>query len=253
MHLPDPVFPPMLTGHAVKAPQRPFDLACWQAQRGGMGAGDLVWSRNTGRAECAIVLEPEVPLRTALQMHALTELALADCLGALLPPRIAVHHRWPGVVLINGAAAGEVRLGVPDTSMSEIPGWLVVGMRLRLVHDAPGREPGELPGQTSLAEEGAGELDRTRLLQSFAAHFLTWLNTWQDDGFRPIHEGWMHRAEGAGDEGGSEIEIDGMRQAVRVLGLDEEGGLVCRADQGPVRVLSLSDCIVRWQAEGARS
>src|SRR5690606_24590012 len=125
MHLPDPVFPPLLAGHAVKAPQQPFEHACHQAGRGTLGAGDLVWSRNTSRAQCAIILEPEVSLKVALQMNALAQVAVVDCLGALLPPAVAVHLRWPGTILVNGATAGEVRLGAPTTDLGAVPDWLV--------------------------------------------------------------------------------------------------------------------------------
>lgn len=247
MHIPDPVFPPLLGGHAVRAPQRPFEHACREAGRGTLGAGDLVWSRSTSRAECAIVLEPEVPLATALQMNALAQVALADSLGALLPPAVGVLHRWPGTILVNAASAGEVRLASPSATMDAIPDWLVVGVSLRLVHDVKDKEPGELPSQTALSEEGGGDITRTDLLQSFAAHFLTWLNTWQDEGFRPVHESWMARAEAP-----MQIERGQSRRSVEVLGLDEEGGLIVRSDTGPARALPLLDELVVHRAEPAR-
>lgn len=247
MHLSDPVFPPLLDGHALKAPQRPFEHACREAERGTLGAGDLVWSRNTARAECAIILEPEVPLATALQMNALTQVALLDCLGALLPPAVGVLHRWPGAILVNAASAGEVRLATPTAAPDAIPDWLVVGISVRLIHDVQGKEPGELPGQTALAEEGGSEITRTDVLQSFAAHFLTWLNTWQDDGFRPVVESWLSRAETP-----MQIERGQSQQMVEVLGLDEEGGLIIRSDQGPARALPLLDELVVHRREPAR-
>lgn len=251
MHLPDPVFPPLLDGHAVKAPQRPFEHACRQAARGKLGAGDLVWSRGVTRAECAIVLEPEVNLAVALQMNALTQVAIADSLGALLPPAVAVHHRWPGTILVNGAEAGEVRLGVPETAPDAVPDWLVVGLSVRLIHDRTDKEPGELPGETSLSEEGGGDLTRTDVLQSFSAHFLAWINTWQDDGFRPVHQSWMSRIEGD-RETPMHVELHGTPQAVRVLGLDEEGGLIIQPHTGPARALSLLDAVVVHGREPAR-
>ena len=251
MHLPDPVFPPLLDGHAVKAPQRPFAHACQQAARGKLGAGDLVWSRGVTRAECAIVLEPEVNLSVALQMNALVQVALADCLGALLPPVVAIHHRWPGTLLINGGVAGEVRLGVPATAPDAIPDWLVVGINVQLIHDRTDKEPGELPDQTSLSQEGGGEITRTDVLQSFSAHFLSWLNTWQDDGFRPVHQNWMARIEGNG-EAPMQVEVQGALQALRVLGLDEEGGLIIKPDDGPARALPLFDAVVVHVGEPAR-
>jgi biotin-(acetyl-CoA carboxylase) ligase len=236
MHLPDPVFPPLLTGHAVKAPRQPLEEACRRANRGELGAGDLLWSRDTARAECALILEPEVPLRRAVQMGPLMQVALADCLGALLPPRIGVHFRWPATLLLNGAKAGETWLRAAPARRDDIPAWLVVGFRLWLTHKLGGREPGEALGETSFQEEWAGELTRTDILQSFGAHFLTWLNIWQDDGFRPVHDSWIGRAE----------RIHG-----RVLGLDEEAGLIVKPEAGATRVLPLLDLIETGTRERA--
>jgi biotin-(acetyl-CoA carboxylase) ligase len=244
MRLPDPVFPPLLASHPVEAARKPFEEACHRAGRRELGAGDLVWSRDTARAECAIILEPDVPLRRALQMGPLVQVALAECLGALLPPRMGVHFRWPGTLLLNGAKAGETWIRGAPARRDEVPEWLVAGFSLWLTHDFGGLEPGEALGETSLAEEGAGELTRTDILQSFAAHFLTWLNTWHDDGFRPVRESWLTRAEGR--EAPAEITHGTERIYARVLGLDEEAGLVVEPEAGDARVLSLLDVLEGW-------
>jgi len=248
-HLPDPVFPPLLTGHPVNAPVRPFEEASRRASRSEIGAGDLIWSRNTAHAECAVVLEPEIPLRCAVQMGPLMQVALADCLGGLLPPRIGVHFRWPATLLLNGAKAGETWIRGAPVRPDEVPDWLVVGFSLWLVHDFGGKEPGEALGETSFAEEGAGALTRTDILQSFAAHFLTWLNIWQDDGFRPVHESWIGRVEGR--EAAAEIAHGEERILGRVLGLDEEAGLIVKPDTGHIRVLPLLDSLEAWAPEQA--
>jgi BirA family biotin operon repressor/biotin-[acetyl-CoA-carboxylase] ligase len=248
-NLPDPVFPPLLTGHPVKAPLRPFEEACRRASRDELGAGDLLWSRNTVRAECAVILEPEIPLRRAVQMGPLMQVALADCLGALLPPRIGVHFRWPGTLLLNGAKAGETWIRGAPVPRDEVPEWLVVGFSLWLVHDFGGKEPGESLGETSFWEEGAGELTRSDLLQSFAAHFLTWLNTWQDDGFRPVSDSWIGRVEGR--EAPVDVVHGKERIYGRVLGLDEEAGLIVKTEAGATRVLPLLDVLETWAPEQA--
>jgi BirA family transcriptional regulator, biotin operon repressor / biotin---[acetyl-CoA-carboxylase] ligase len=249
MHLPDPVFPPLLTGHPVEAARRPFEEACRRASRRELGAGDLVWSRDTARAECALILEPEIALRRAVQMGPLVQVALADCLGALLPPRVGVHVRWPRTILLNGAKAGETRICPAPARREDTPEWLVVGFSLWLAHDFGGREPGEALGETSFAEEGAGELTRTEILQSFSAHFLAWLNIWQDDGFRPVHDAWIGRAEGR--EAPAEIVYGEELIQARVLGLDEEGGLIVKPAADCNRVLSLLDALEGWAREQA--
>src|SRR5437660_1044252 len=90
-------------------------------QRFPMSAGDVVWSRNTGRAQVAIVLEPEVALARALQMGPLLMVALGDSLGSLCPPKLAVQYRWPRGILLNGVIAGQVRLAAPRVPSDTIP------------------------------------------------------------------------------------------------------------------------------------
>lgn len=237
MHQADPVLPPLLTGHAIKAPLEAFTEACRRASAAELGAGDIVWSRNTARANLALILEPDVALKTALQMFALAQVALADALGQLLPPHVAVHHRWPGAVLLNGGLAGEVRAAAFRCQPTEIPRWLVLGIDLWLEYDSRIGEPGDDPSRTSVAEEGAPDLTRTQIIEAFSSHFLAWLNTWNDDGFRPVHDRWLFRADGR--ERPTPVRLGKRIINVRVLGLDDEGGLLCAPERGGTRVLSL--------------
>jgi biotin-(acetyl-CoA carboxylase) ligase len=232
MHLPDPEFPPLLKGHAVKAPKKAFEEACRRVQKRDLGAGDLVWSRKTAWAELAIVLEPDVVLERALQMAPLMMVALGDCLGSLAPPKLAVQYRWPTIILLNGSRAGDVRLACSRASLDQIPEWLVVGMRLEIA----ARDEREDWSQTSLDEEVGPGINRSDLLQLLAAHFLTRLNAWQDDGFRAAHDQWLFRAEGR--EEPVVMEYAGERVEGQVLGLDEGANLIVKTTAGQTRSLS---------------
>lgn len=238
MHLPDPVFPPLLTGHDVKGATRPFDQACGDAAAGKLGAGDVVWSRNTSRLEMAIILEPEVPLSRAVEMMPLAMVAVGDCLGALTPPQVGVMFRWPDTIVMNGGAAGIVRGawgGSPDPT--DIPDWIVICAELRHLRGPNDPEPGDTPDVTWISEEGGGELTRTDLIESSSRHFLSWLNTWQNDGFRSLHENWMFRAEGRDEQitvSFGEDELTGL-----FSGLDESGNLLIKGEDGAMRSVTL--------------
>jgi biotin-(acetyl-CoA carboxylase) ligase len=212
---------------------KPFAEACGRARARKLGGGDLVWSRNTARAELAIVLEPEVSLRRALQMAPMLMVALGDCLGSLCPPKVAINHRWPGGVMLNGALAGEVKLAAAHAAMDDAPDWMVVGAELQLA--APSEERTDWSA-TSLAEEAGEGISRTDILQSVSAHFLTWLNIWQDEGFRPVHDQWLFRAEGR--EAPITLAYKGETLTGMVVGLDEEANLMLRLETGQVRSLS---------------
>jgi BirA family transcriptional regulator, biotin operon repressor / biotin---[acetyl-CoA-carboxylase] ligase len=235
--LPDPEFPPLLTGHAVPASRDPFQEACRRAQAREIGAGDVVWSVGTASADLAIVLEPEVGLDRAVQMAPLMMVALGDCLGALGPPKLAVQYRWPTEILLNGSVAGDVRLACPRVPAAQVPEWLVVGARLAIA----GVEARTDWSRTSLAEEAGADLTRTDILQSLAAHFLTRLNAWSEDGFRPVHDQWLFRAEGR--ETSTIVVHQGKRIESRVLGLDESVNLIIEASTGERMTLGFLSCV----------
>lgn len=238
MHLDDPQFPPLLKGHAVKAPARPFAHACKLAQARELGAGDLVWSRNAGRAQMAVVLEPEVTLERALQMAPLLMVALGDCLGSLAPPKVAIQYRWPRGILLNGSIAGEVHIAGPRVAPDAVPAWLVVGADLDIAGPRGDRQDWS---RTSLSEEAGPGITRSDVLQSLAAHFLTWLNTWEEEGFRPVHDHWLFRAEGR--EAAMALSHGGKSIEGQVLGLDEGANLLVRTTGGAVRSLAFMDSV----------
>ncbi len=191
----DPKFPPLLTPLAVSPPVAAFEHACRLAASQEIGAGDIVWSRANDRAEIALVLEPEIALGPSLQMAPLAMVALADCLGAMMPPKTAITLRWPDTIAINGGAAGRLRLASSTAALDEMPDWLAIGILLRLELPVGGGEPGERPEQTTVHAEGVGELTRSLVLQSYAAHVLAWLDVWSHEGFEPVRSRWTALAE----------------------------------------------------------
>jgi BirA family transcriptional regulator, biotin operon repressor / biotin---[acetyl-CoA-carboxylase] ligase len=242
MHQPDPAFPPLLKGHAVKAPLTCIDEACRRAARGELSAGDIVWSRNTAKAECALILEPEVSFARAQQMVPLVMVALAETLGALCPPELPVEFAWPDRILVNGGDAGRVTLHAP-TGMSEaVPLWIVIGVSLHLAPRDIEREPGLHADITALAEEGAGDVTRTAVLEHLAACTLAWLDTWSSDGFRPIHDQWLFHS--VGRHGG--FVPAGETAPATVLGLDEDAGLLITAADGTHRALPFAPYLRHW-------
>lgn len=249
MHMPDPTFPPLLAGHAVAGAESPFEAACEGAMKGELGAGDVVWSRNTSGVRMAIVLEPEVGMARAVQMLPLAMVALGDCLGALTPPQVGVGFIWPNVVCINGAPAAAFRAAAAATARDdEVPDWLVVGLELRHMREPGDPEPGETPDITWLAEEGGGELTRTEIIESYSRHFLTWINSWSDDGFRPVHASWLFRSEQRDKE--IALTLRGKTHRGKFVGLDDSGNLLLRGKNGKIQALLLGEFFERPATAG---
>lgn len=228
----------MLTGRRVVPGQPVPEQAIAGARAGTLSAGDVLWDEDATHAHMAIVLEPDVVLAAAAQVLPLAVAAAGDCIGALAPPQVGVGYRWPGIILVNGAPVGGLALSAPRGAPEEVPTWIVVSfaMRLRLSGTT---EPGDQPDATALAEEGCEDLTALDLLGSYARHFLTWLNIWQDSGFRAVHLSWTERVDGKDRP----VRLPGLMAAATVVGMDEDGNLLIRTDQDPISALPLLDAV----------
>jgi BirA family transcriptional regulator, biotin operon repressor / biotin---[acetyl-CoA-carboxylase] ligase len=243
MHQPDPVLPPLITGYAIKAPDTAHASACHRAASGEIGAADLIWSRNTAHVDCALVLEPDVSLARACQMSALGFIAMAETLGHVGPPQMPVAFSWPGTLLINGAICGHVRLTAPPTAPDDVPRWLVLSFDLALTFDDRKGEPGHRLTHTALDLEGAGDVTRSAVVETLARCLLAWLHSWADGGFRQIADHWRYSADGRD----ADITVDGVTG--RVLGLDEDSGLMLRTADGKVQILPYLPHVEFWPDE----
>ena len=193
-----PVFPPLLRPFAIPADLDPFER-CIQLALEGAEAGTLLWSIGQDVCECAVVLAPEQPREQSLPIVLVAMLGLADGLGALVPPTVAVTFGWPDRIEVNGGVVGGVQCAsAPTEAPDAVPDWLVIGFRIAMrgVRASP-QAPEDRP-RTTLADEGCGEVSAIDLLEEFGRHFLTWINRWQEAGVKPVQQAWLSRATGLG-------------------------------------------------------
>lgn len=236
-----PLFPPLLTGVEAPVGADPFGEAVAMAHAG-CEAGAFHWSVEGAMARAALVLAPEVPLSRATVMTMALGSGLADALGALGPAETAVQFRWPGEVLVNGAACGRLRADAAPRGTTGIPDWLVVGFDLFFARSGIGA-PGDRPDLTSLSEEGCGDLAPGDLLESVARHTLVRINAWEEEGPRALHADWSGRLVGIGEA----ADAAGRRGVF--LGLDEEGAMLMRCDGAEAQVAAIPLAIL-FDAEG---
>lgn len=223
-------FPPLLTGFAVAGD--PFEAACEAASEA--EPGSVFYAPDEETMRVAILLAPEVPLREAAGVCFAILLGLNDALGALAPPEVGVHLEWPDRVRVNGARAGRMRLAASTGDPGAEPDWLVVGLDV-FVASAAAAEPGETPDETTLHEEGCGEVGSLALVEAWARHMMNWLHIYLTEGFAPLHEEWRAKAHGLGEA------VD-YPAAGSFVGLDEWGGMILK-DEGGTRILPLTDWV----------
>lgn len=231
----------MFRPFAVTPELDPFDRAVSVAAEGAE-AGTLLWSIGQDACECAVVLAPEQPLERSLPVVLVTMLGVADALGSLIPPVVAVTFGWPDRLEVNGGIVGGVRMANAETTDSgEIPSWMVLGFGVAVRgrwDDGP--EPGAEVRRTTLEDEGCGDILTTDLLEAFSRHFLGWINRWQEDGIEPVRQAWMSRATGLAKT--VEIETGGQRMQGTFSGLTESGAIRLVRD-GVTQTISLDDAM----------
>ncbi|WP_230374149.1 biotin/lipoate--protein ligase family protein [Pontivivens ytuae] len=208
---PDLSLPPLMRARLAADP---FAEAC-RAAGEGVEAG-LILHAPGPDLEAALVLAPETPLIEAAGAVLVAGVAFADALGAVAPPEVAVHLDWPYGLRVNGAPVGTLRAAVHGEG---VPDWLVIGLSVRIA-----QRPGDVghADETTLHDEGCGEVSAPALLESWARNMLWWLHRFEGDGLAPIHAAWLAK----GPEKGAAVE-DGT-----FVGLDEHGGLLVDTGSG---------------------
>lgn len=240
-------FPPLLNGRPTQSGVNPFDKAVAAAAAGRTEAGDVWWSDDAETLRAAVVFEPDCQLKDAMAMVFAAGCAMNDALGVLTPPETGVAHVWPDGVKVNGAWCGALTAAADVEEPDDEPGWLVVGAALSLRADEI--DPGENPDVTALSEEGCGDISHIELIESWSRHLLVWINTWEDDGFKPLHDAWLNRAEGRGDS--VAFAHDGRLERGVFLGLDEHGGMLLKTEDG-TRTIPLAGMLTKhrpWPPE----
>jgi len=157
------------------------------------GAGTLVHVGRFDLAEFAVVLEPEEPLRQARCAFYAGMAALVDALAAHAQPETSIDIDWPDTLYVNLGLVGGGRLAWPKgASEDEVPPWLVFGAMIRTatLTDA---EPGLNPLTTALTEEGFTDVPASRLVGSFARHFMVAVDAWQESGFGAVAKSYLER------------------------------------------------------------
>lgn len=189
---------------------------------GESGAGTVTFTRRFDLVEFAVVLEPDEPLRFARRALYAGMTALADALAVHCPPEKPISIDWPDALLFDGGLVGGGRLAWPqDADEGLAPDWLVFGAMLR-VHALRSDEPGLRASGTALAEEGFGDADAGRILESFCRHLMVATDEWLGDGFPVLVQRYFTWVP----------EMEGVRR-----GIDANGDLLLRrgGEQAPRR------------------
>lgn len=229
----EPSFPPLLRGEATDA--EPLERAVGHACDG-IDPGLIVHRIRPDHLSAALVLTPESPLHDAMAVVLAAACGFADSFGALAPSEVAAQFDWPSGFRINGGQCGGLRAAASTRDPGAEPDWLVIAIDIPFFAQAAD-EPGARPDRTTLWDEGCGDIEPVRLLESWSRHTLVHIHNLVEDGVRQLHSDWSGRAYSIGKQ--MEFTLAGTTYSGQFMGLDEYGGMVLK-DAETTRILPLT-------------
>lgn len=199
------------------------------AQTNGHGRCGRAWISPCGNLYFSVLLRPQGAIADALQLTFVAAVALAEVVTALLVPLAPrVGCKWPNDVLIGGRKVAGILLE------SEVAGdgtveAVVVGIGVNVASHPP--PEAVMYAATSLHAEGATRQTPASVLTQFCPALLRWYQTWQQEGFAPVRDAWLARAERLHQEVDVHLETGTMSGVF--AGLASNGAMLLQ--QGDLR------------------
>lgn len=161
-------------------------------QTKGRGRRDRTWQSAEGDLMCSLLLRPGCSMARSGELSFVAALATFDALSEFTPAS-SLSLKWPNDILLNGHKTAGILLE-SAADRSGLVDWLTIGIGVNLVNYP---EDVEFPA-TSLKAQGNTVPSADEVLAVMAAVMAGWLNRWQAQGFAPVRETWLKRAQGLG-------------------------------------------------------
>jgi len=126
------------------------------------------------------VLAPDRALDDSGVVLHLGTLALFDAIAVLAPPQTPMHIIPPDGLAVDGGRVATIRATQAVVRPGDVPEWAVLS--IDLAAGVSSSDPGDRPDQTSLLEEGFGEVTSAEVLTHVSRHLLSWVDVWLQDG-----------------------------------------------------------------------
>jgi BirA family biotin operon repressor/biotin-[acetyl-CoA-carboxylase] ligase len=205
-----------------------------RSQSAGRGRRGRSWESPPGNLYLSLILRPDCALAQAAQLGMVAAVAMGDAIGTVMPPLTEVWLKWPNDILVNGAKVGGILLESSARAADELE-WLVLGIGVN-VESYP--ENTAFPA-TCLGQESPEPVTVEQLLAAFGRWFLSWTNTWLEDGFAPVRAAWLARAWKRGEP--IQVRVEGQTLDGIFHDLDADGALLLELAGGERRCITAAD------------
>ena len=202
-----------------------------QAQLAGRGRSGRSWDSPTGNLYGSVLWRPACPAGWGGQFALLAGLAFAEALGACSGNMPPIGLKWPNDVMIGPAKLAGVLLDAAVDAAGMIE-WLVIGFGANLVA-APTVAGRATVAIAAFAPPPSPDAVRAALLDRLAF----WRTDLARDGGVRLRAAWLARAHPRG----TALSVDGGRLTGWFEGIDAEGSLLLRMQDGAVQRVRSGD------------
>lgn len=209
-------------------------LVVADTQSSGRGRRGRTWHSPAGRnVYASLILRPTLTPSQAPQITLMTAVALAETLNSI--PPLEAKIKWPNDVMV-----GEKKIAGILTEIStdmEAVDYVVVGFGVN-VNSRHEDIPEEIRTiATSILMENGVETSRSSLICDLMENFEAVYDLLLDSGFGPVMSHWRRMSDIIGRR--VQVDVMGTRHYGVVEGVDDDGVLILRDDNGAAhRILS---------------
>ncbi len=213
-------------------------LWVWAArQEAGKGRAGRGWASPIGNLYASLIIRPQVPIITALQLSLLAGVAAHDAVARLAGEAgsaLDLRLKWPNDILIGNAKLGGILLESAAAYGAFAPA-IVMGTGINLAH-----APADLSRPVASLASFGPAIAPGDALAALAVSTAEWLARWREgEAFEAIRAAWIERAQPIG--GPISVKLGGDLLSGTFLGIDEAGALRLSLASGEERRITAGD------------
>ncbi len=208
-----------------------------ETQTGGKGRLGRKWISPKGNLYLSVILRPDIPTYKAPLITLMGAAAVASAIRAVCSIKAAI--KWPNDILVSGKKVSGL-LAEMSAEPDRIK-HMALGIGVN-VNMAPGELPAEVrAAATALAAEGGNKIDRTALLRQVLRELESRYRILLQDQSAVLRE-W----ESLNVTIGRRVAVVGAGETLEGLaqGIDLEGRLIVKADNGTLRPVAAGDVTI---------
>jgi len=208
-----------------------------ELQTQGKGRLGRKWVSPKGNLYLSVILRPQIPMHRAPLVTLMGAVATASAIRTACELKAGI--KWPNDILISGKKVCGLlsEMSAEQDRIRHLVLGIGVDVNMKL---------GELPADirsltTTLAKEAGAAINRTALLQQVLRDLEHWYRKFLEND-SDILEEWKKLNETVGKRvavGGAGEAVEGLAQ-----GIDHEGRLLLRLDNGTVRTVAAGDVTI---------